>query len=72
MMHPAGNPGASSTRRLSILAWGPADHVGLPDQRISAAMCAITTASGCSGACRLLGSAGDLAAESEHMPNLRY
>jgi len=37
-----------------------------------AAMCAITTSSGCNGVCRLLRSAGDLVAGSEHVPNLHY
>ncbi|HEY1000637.1 MAG TPA: hypothetical protein VGD83_13430 [Streptosporangiaceae bacterium] len=44
-------------------------HAQLGEQ---AAMCAITTASGYNGACRLLRSAGDLVAESEHIPNLHY
>jgi len=52
-----------------------ASEVALQDEHQplrSAAMCAITTASGCNGACRLLRSAGDLVAESEHIPNLHY
>lgn len=79
-LHPSSQPGQGALRLTNdqgrtaqnvpiCVAYTASHDVGKAAQ---AAMCAITTASGCNGACRLLRSAGDLVAGSEHVPNLHY